>query len=477
MIVLNHLQTDALLHNRIAPGTGELYGKFEDVIGANAGGTLGRALMSANAGKVTIRTDGSHDKNGSGSSGGKSGTGNTGGNNNNGNKRDNGKPGIDKFKEWLEKLFDWIEVRVERLQYKIDLYQAKSENAIGYTNKNSLLNKAMSTIGELGTLIKSGKNKGKYNGGSGLLFSAQRGAVRYQEQANQVRKMAIKNGVVSKKQADVLVKKIKEGVININEYDEKVREFISAYKEWYDKGKELTSQIEELKQQLKELEQTKLDNITEQFEGLVGYQDALNSAAKATIDYYEMVGNEVNGVYTTNQVKIQYDAQKEALAQLKKEYVAYNKELANAKKVFGANSVEYKAAQTELVNIRQSYVEAKTALKELAETVDRLNISRLDLYIDRLKEVSSRLSNVVSYGEARGTKVGESVNPFLTEGRYTVQVNNNNTLIQQYQAEIDKQNALIKKYGYQRGSNKYNEAYQVIEQAQQEILSLAATNE
>ena len=190
-----------------------------------------------------------------------------------------------------------------------------------------------------------------------------------------------------------------------------------------------------------------------------------------------MVGNEVNGVYTTNQVKLQYDAQEKAVAQLKQEYVAYNKELAKARNIFGENSVEYKAAQTELVNIRPSYVEAKTALKELAETVDRLDISRLDLYIDRLKEVGSRLSNVVSYGEARGTKIGEGLNPFLTEGRYAAQVNNNNTLIKQYQAEIDKQNALIKNYGYQRGSNKYNEAYQVIEQAQQEILSLAASNE
>jgi len=56
---------------------------------------------------------------------------------------------IDKFKEWLEKLFDWIEVRVERLQYDIDLYQAKSENRVGYVAKNSELDKAFKTTNKL----------------------------------------------------------------------------------------------------------------------------------------------------------------------------------------------------------------------------------------------------------------------------------------------------------------------------------------
>lgn len=486
MIVLNHLQTDALLHNRIAPGTGELYGDFEDVIGANAGGTLGAALMGAHLGgakgpgkKGTPNGKPKKDAPSPPPSSGV-GNGNTGDGKSKGKGNDKAKTTLDAFKEWLEKLFDWIEVRVERLQYDIDLYQAKAENAIGYGGKygkNSFINKAMNVIGKLGNVnAKTGKVNSK---GSGLLFSAQRGAIRYQQQADQVYDKAVKGGLISKKDANVLVKKIQEGVININEYGETKREFISAYKEWYDKGQELTAQIEELKQQLKELEQTKLDNITEQFEGLAGYSEALNSAAKSTIDYYEMVGNEVNGKYTKDQVVLQQNAQADVVKQLKDEYLAYNDELKKAKKIFGANSVEYKAAQTELENIRQSYVEAKTALKELNETADRLDISRIDLYIDRLKEMGSRMANVVSYGEARGTKVNDknSVNPFLTEGRYQAQYNNNIKLMDQYRAEIDKQNALIEKYGYQMGSNKYNEAFQVIEQAEQEILSLAASNE
>ena len=62
--------------------------------------------------------------------------------------KENKKP-IDKFKEWLEKLFDWIEVRVDRLQYDIDLYQAKSENRVGYVAKNSELDKAFKTTNRL----------------------------------------------------------------------------------------------------------------------------------------------------------------------------------------------------------------------------------------------------------------------------------------------------------------------------------------
>ena len=46
-------------------------------------------------------------------------------------------------------MFDWIEVRVERLQYDIDLYQAKSENRVGYVAKNSELDKAFKTTNKL----------------------------------------------------------------------------------------------------------------------------------------------------------------------------------------------------------------------------------------------------------------------------------------------------------------------------------------
>ena len=148
-----------------------------------------------------------------------------------GKGNDKAKTTLDAFKEWLEKLFDWIEVRVERLQYDIDLYQAKAENAIGYGGKhgkNSFINKAMNVIGKLGNVnTKTGKVNSK---GSGLLFSAQRGAIRYQQQADQVYDKAVKGGLISKKDANVLVKKIQEGVININEYGETKREFISAYK-------------------------------------------------------------------------------------------------------------------------------------------------------------------------------------------------------------------------------------------------------
>ena len=482
-IVLNHMQTDALLHNRIAPGTGDLYGKFEDVVnGAYAGGTLGKALMPAH-GYVTIQTGGdlTHSTGVGGGGGDTKIYVNTPSNTKSTASTDKGS--LDNFKKWLEKLFDWIEVRVERVRYQIDLWQQRAEYRNGYQNKNAAIDQAVKLIGELGVY---NKKKKKFTGGSGLLQDMQSGAKRYYEQANLVRQKALENKLFTKnskgesaaKQIDAIIKKIQEGTININEYDEKVREFISAYKQWYDKGKDLQAQIEELKKQLKELEQTKLDNITEQFDTLVGYSEAVKSASEATVDYYNMVGNEVNGKYTKNQITTQIKAQSDAVDQLAYEYIAYNKELANAKKVFGANSNEYREAQTQLKNIQQSYVEARTALKELQETTARLDIQRIELYIDRLKEMGSRLSNVVSYGEARGTKsTDKNGNPFLTEKRYQSQYNNNIKLMYQYQQEIDKQNKLIEKFGYQMGSEKYNEAFQVIEQAEQEILSLAASNE
>lgn len=125
----------------------------------------------------------------------------------------NTKSGLDALKEWLEKLFDWVEVRVERLEYTIDLYQAKAENNIGYIAKNNLIQSAFDTTNT-------------------LISDAQRGADKYLEQAEKVRKKAVELGVVSNDASKNLVKLIQSGEIQISEYDEKTREFINDYKEW-----------------------------------------------------------------------------------------------------------------------------------------------------------------------------------------------------------------------------------------------------
>jgi len=105
-----------------------------------------------------------------------------------------------------------------------------------------------------------------------------------------------KTKILSEKKAKAIIEKIKDGSININEYDKKTKTFIENYKQWYDKALDCASAVDELKQSLKELQQTKLDNITEHFESIVGKAEAIKASSEAAVDYYTTVGRAVNTV-------------------------------------------------------------------------------------------------------------------------------------------------------------------------------------
>lgn len=152
---------------------------------------------------------------------------------------------LDAFKEWLEKLFDWIEVRLNRVQWQIDFDAQKAENAVGYILKNSYVNNQMGLIGtgkESYSLQKTTGDDGvsrivgiDYSGGTNgtLLYDNMRGARRYLEQAQQIRNQAVNMGVISGTEADTIIGLIQSGKIDIAEYDEEQRDFISSYQEWW----------------------------------------------------------------------------------------------------------------------------------------------------------------------------------------------------------------------------------------------------
>lgn len=374
---------------------------------------------------------------------------------------------LDAFKNWVETLFDWIEVRVERLTYKIDLSQARSENTNGYSGKNKQLDNAMKVIGALGT--KRNTKTNRWSGGSGLLQDAQNGAIRYMEQATKVRQKAIANGLVDAKTADNIIKLIKEGAINISEYNEKTREFIQNYKEWYDRSLELTSQIEELKQQLKELEQTKLDNITTQFEDLAGYSSAVQATSNAIVDFYTAQGRQVNAGSVKLQYEKQIEQQNAITAAYKKERAAYMAEMKNAEKIFGKTSNEYIEAQTKLEEINQALTESETAYRDLNKQLRELDISRIEAFIDRISSFSDKLESILSLRELRGGKV--------VEGNYNQQISTNNDLIQRYYQDINRRRAIIKEFGWRTDSENYQEYFDAIVKDEQAIFDLLEANE
>jgi hypothetical protein len=287
---------------------------------------------------------------------------------------------LEKFKEWFEKLFDWIEVRLKRLQWKMDLYTKKADNAVGYEAKNKQLNKAaktisgvngqesyqlQTTVGADGVERVTGISIGNAGKKGTMINNNLRGAKRYFQQADEVRQKAVSTGIISSAKANEVIAKIQSGEIDINEYDERTREFIKDYQEYYDKALESVSAVEDLKSEFKDIQQTKLDNITQQFNAITGIMEAQREIAKTIMQYYQVIGTAVNSPTMVSSLQTQMAMTQNMMGAYQEAYSAYSNELQNAAEVYGTDSVEYANAQLELVNIEASYANAQLTLAEL----------------------------------------------------------------------------------------------------------------
>ena len=492
-IIFNAEQTADLIRTGKTARSGKLV--------AHANGTVGGMSAFASNGSWKNTTKKSSSK---GNSGGNGGNGNGGKKNTKKSKNSNKQSA---FEKWLEKLFDWIEVRLDRIQRKIDLFTAKAENAIGSltkageaiigsisSNKNKEVTNAMNKIStspsQLNNVSIRTNSNGKVIGYTGrptqndLLGNSVLGAVRYQKQADKVASKALSSGVfksksrksksAQQKYMNDLINRIQTGRIDISEYSGDIKKFIDSYKEWYDKSQDLVQSTEELKKQYKELQQQKLDNITDEFETLVGLSEAVKSSSEATIDYFNTAGFAKNTL-DREEIKKQQGRQNEITNYLYSEFQTYQKELQNAAKVFGTNSNEYHEAQTKLEEINKSLIESQKTERELSHELYNLGETVRDYFIDRVKSFIDKLGSTGSLAEKRGTNAvygyKQTEDPYIEQTRY------NNELILQYYERIKKAQKEIATQGDQINSDEYEKLYKTITDSESAITSLLSTNE
>ena len=458
-IIFNAEQTADLIRTGKTARSGKLV--------AHANGTVPGMSAYVTSG----RTNGFKVNKGKSSSKGKSGRGNGGGNGNGGkggkNKKNNKNKALDNFNKYIEKLFDWIEVRLDRIQRRIDIATKQAEYAAGIP-------------GRIGTISQ---NKNAYvntatNETRSLISNNQAGEQRYYKQANKVYAAATsgKTKLLSADKAKKIIQRIKDGTIDITEYNEKERKFIDSYKEWYDKALDCRDAVYELKQQLKELQQQKLDNIIDEFDALTDYAEAVKASSEATIDYYNAAGYAKNTV-DRDEIKKQQDRQNEITGLLINEISAYKGELINAEKEFGKNSNEYHEAQTKLEELNKSLIESQKTERELAHAGYDLEKTVRGYFIDRVKALVDKFSSIASLSEKRGTTQRYGINIAQSEDPYFGQIRYNNELILKYYEDIREAQKEIAKEGAQISSERYEELYKTITDGESAITSLLSTNE
>lgn len=175
------------------------------------------------------------------------------------------------FQNWTKKLFDWIEVRLSRVKRKID-------NAVKSAETNAENGKFSKSAAQYRKAIKETQK---------LIDNNTSGAKRYKQQANAVLKKATTGDtkIIDRKKANKLVKKIKNGTIDISQYGEKTQEFIKEYQSFYEKSLDCKDALADLNKNMSEyyekLYNLPIDEATRKIDKLSASLNVLQKKADA----------------------------------------------------------------------------------------------------------------------------------------------------------------------------------------------------
>lgn len=214
-IVFNHRQTEELLKNgKTGRGHAFAHGNAFLTDGGQGSGNFASVGNTKSANKTSDTKTKSVDK-----SSDKSKTKTK----NNNNKSETDKV-LQKFKKWFDSLFDWIEVKLTRQTERIDRYVAKAENALkknNYSSGSKYYRKAINA-----NITQTQNEKTAYS--------------KYIKEGRITLNKAVKGGVISKKEANTIKKKVQNGTFSFDNYNTKhgarVKEIAEDYKKMYDKA-------------------------------------------------------------------------------------------------------------------------------------------------------------------------------------------------------------------------------------------------
>ena len=236
-IIFNAEQTQELLKH----GYSKSYA-IENMSNSHAAGTvLGNAFASTGRGSGGGRSstttsysvnnipDKSSSKSKSSKSSGSSGSGSRSNSNSNTNT-DNS------TKEDEKQTVDWIEVLIKRIERVITNFGNVADST--FKSLSDRLSASASEISELGHEISV----------------QQSGYDRYIQQANSV-------GL-----SEDLASRVRDGTIDINEYDSDTQKLISDYQSWYEKALDCADAVDELHEKLSKLYEDRFNNIAKDYE-------------------------------------------------------------------------------------------------------------------------------------------------------------------------------------------------------------------
>ena len=349
-----------------------------------------------------------------------------------------GDGGIKEALKWAEKWVDWIPTALAILKKKTQDYIKAVEKQIGYIAKNKTLDKAIQNVTDEINLN-------------------QKAVERYKKQASDFAQRA---GLSSD-----IVKKIQEGEINIEEYDENTRKAIKTYQTWWDKAKGCLDTIESLNDQLYTLSKQKLDNIVTYFDNITKNLDAKIENYNGKVSLKEALGEELTRGDYAEAIKLT----RESIKTLTEEQQALTKELDDqvARGIIKVGSDDWYTYATQIEQLTSTIQEAQISLQDLQDEVDNIALNNLQTSIYYLDNLSSRIQQLQKLQEAQGHATDvKSYRALISTGM--AQIEN----LEAQNHELEKQME-----GLDVLSEKYQELYQQLQENEETILDIKTQQE
>lgn len=289
-----------------------------------------------------------------------------------------------KWEDPWKNAVDWFERYSTKIDNKLDLNSAISENYQG--NKNSKNPFSIET-----------KNRKL----SDSISTIQQEVPNYQKQRDYYAWQAEAYGDKIGLSQD-LRKLVQEGKIqDIEIYDEDTKSKIEAYQTWYDKVHSVESSIEDLKSKEADLWNQKFSNITDRYDALKSIYSNNNDVISARMDYREALGqSQTSRSAYANDIKLQRANQIKQNSLTAVEIKKYQTELRNLGKEYGTQSTIYKQAQANLIDLNKEYQEGKKSVQEFTNKLNEIKLIDLQNVIDKYDRASSKQSSYRDWKDA-----------------------------------------------------------------------------